>query len=88
MHWATDLLATMPKVYNYRELIKHLTEHDPRFEILKRRGKGSERLLVHPNVNGRKQSYPIPCHGRNSLIRKGHYGAIRKRSDLPDDFFD
>ncbi len=75
------------KSYSYRELVKKLRKHDKRFEIFENRAKGSERMLYHPDINGRSESYPLKCHGEGSDIRKGHLPAIVKRFDLPSDFF-
>ena len=35
----------MAKPYKFRELVKVLRQHDPRFEFWKNRGKGSERII-------------------------------------------
>jgi len=75
----------VPKTYTFRELVKALRAHDPRFEAFVKRGKGSERMLYHPDVNGRAASYPVKCHGENTEIRKGHIAAIRRRFNLPKD---
>ena len=77
----------MAKTYSYRELVRKLHEHDPRFEVYMNRAKGSERMLYHPDVNGRAESYPLKCHGEGGDVRKGHLAAIRKRFRLPRDFF-
>ncbi len=77
----------MAKVYTYRELIKKLEAHDDRFEVNVRRGKGSERVIYHPDINGRAESYPIKCHGEGTEIRKGHLSAIVRRFNLPSKFF-
>lgn len=76
-----------PKIYKCRELIKLLQEHDKDFSVIRERGKGSERMIYHPNVNGVKRSYPLPCHGDGATVRRGHLAAIRRRFELPDDFF-
>jgi len=73
----------MAKPYKYRELVKKLKKYDPRFEVYTNRGKGSERMLYHPDVNGRPASFPIKCHGDNTEIRKGLVSAIIRRFDLP-----
>jgi hypothetical protein len=73
------------KVYTFRELIRVLRDHDARFEVLVSRGKGSERMLFHPDVNGRSESYPLKCHGEGDEIRRGHIAAIERRFDLPKD---
>ena len=75
------------KAYTFRELVKRLRKHDKQFEVLKNRGKGSERMLYHPDINGREASYPLKCHGEGDIIRRGHYAAIINRFSLPDDFF-
>ena len=77
----------MNKIYTYRELIKKLKKHDSKFEVYTNKGKGSERQIFHPNINGRPESYPIKCHGEGTVIRKGHYAAIARRFNLPKNFF-
>jgi len=71
------------KVYTFRELIKALNKHDKRFKVFTNRGKGSERMLFHPDVNGRPESYPIKCHGEGTEIRRGHIASIERRFKLP-----
>jgi len=52
----------------------------------KNRGKGSERLIFHPDVNGRSESYPMTYHkGRD--IGKGMLKAIIRRFNLPPQIF-
>ena len=75
----------MAKTYNYRELRKKLQSYDNRFEFWSNRGKGSERMIFHPDINGRPESYPIKYHGENTEIRKGHISAIKRRFKLPSD---
>ena len=76
----------MAKSYTFRELVKKLKKYDSQFEILQNRGKGSERMLFHPNINGRPESYPLKCHGEDDTIRKGHIKAVVRRFSLPKDF--
>lgn len=76
------------KPLKYREAIKKLQKHDKRFEILKNRGKGSEQMLYHPDVDGEAKSYPLKHHGDGTEIKKGHLSAIIRRFDLPKGFFD
>ena len=78
----------MAKAYSYRELVKRLRKHDPQFTVFENRAKGSERMLYHPNINGRSESYPLKCHRESDDIRKGHLAAIRRRFGLPTDFFE
>lgn len=75
----------MAKPYKFRELVKKLRKHDPRFEVYVHRGKGSERIIYHPNVNGRPESHPVKCHGENTELRKGVISSIIRRFDLPRD---
>lgn len=77
----------MAKTYTFRQLIKKLRKHDPAFEVYVNRGKGSERMLYHPDINGRPESCPLKCHGEGDDIRMGHLSAIRRRFRLPPDFF-
>jgi hypothetical protein len=65
--------------------VRILKKHDNRFEFLARRGKGSERMLYHPNVNGRAESFPIKCHGENTEISKGVISDLIRRFNLPAD---
>jgi hypothetical protein len=75
----------MAKPYKFRKLVKKLKKHDPRFEIYVNRGKGSERIIYHPDVNGRPASHPVKCHGENTELRKGVISSIIRRFDLPKD---
>ena len=77
----------MAETYSYRELIRKLRKHDSRFEEYVNRGNGSERILYHPDIDGRSESYPLKCHGEGDDVRKGHLAAIRRRFRLPLDFF-
>jgi len=73
----------MAKPYKYNELIKTLKKYDKRFEVHINRGKGSERMIYHPDINGRPESYPVKCHGEGTEIKTGHIGAIVRRFRLP-----
>lgn len=73
------------KVYTFRELVKVLRKHDKQFEIYTNQGKGSERVIYHPDINGRPESYPIKCHGESTEVRRGHIAAIERRFKLPKD---
>lgn len=75
------------KIYKFRELVKKLKDHDKRFEVWNGRGKGSERMIYHPDINGRAESFPIKCHGEGDEVKKCYYPHMRKRFNLPDDFF-
>ena len=69
----------------YRDVIKALRGHDRRFEIYK--GKGSERVIYHPDVEGRPESFPVKCHGEGTELRPGVLSGIRRRFKLPSDIF-
>lgn len=75
----------MVRPLKYRELVKLLRKHDPRFEFWERRGKGSERIIHHPDVDGRPESFPVKYHGEGTELRKGILAAIRRRFKLPKD---
>lgn len=75
----------MARPYKFRELVKALRKYDPRFEVWENRGKGSERIIYHPDVNGRPESHPVKHHGANTELRKGVISSIIRRFDLPRD---
>lgn len=78
----------MPRVLRYREAIRRLLRHDDKFEVWVNRAKGSERMIYHPDVNGRAASYPVKCHGHGTELGKGTLKAIIRRFNLPTRFFD
>ena len=51
-----------------------------------RRGKGSERMIYHRDVNGRPQSFPLTFH-KGKDVGEGMLSAIIRRFDLPKDIF-
>jgi hypothetical protein len=73
------------KPYTFRALVKKLKKHDPRLEAFSNRGKGSERIIYHPDINGRPESHPVKCHGENTELRKGVISSIIRRFNLPSD---
>ena len=77
----------MPKPKTYRNVIRKLKNHDPLFEEWTSRGKGSERIIYHPNINGRAESYPLKCHGKGTTIGKGTLSALIRRFKLPNNIF-
>jgi hypothetical protein len=64
----------MPGPYKYREVQKRLMAHDSRFQFWSGRGKGSERIIYHPDIKGRPESIPVKHHGNNTELRKGVIG--------------
>ena len=75
----------MPKPHKYRELARILKAYDSDFEFFKNRAKGSERMIYHPNINGKPESFPIKYHGKNTEVYKGVISDLIKRFDLPGD---
>lgn len=78
----------MPKAHKYRDVLLKLRAHDARFQLFERRGKGSHRVLFHPDISGQTVSYPLPFHGANKEVGKGMLKAIIRRFELPTTFFD
>lgn len=74
----------MPRPCKYRELTKALKAHDARFEFWTNRGKGSERIIFHPDVEGRSESFPVKCYGEGTELRRGVISAVIRRFKLPD----
>ncbi len=73
----------MANPHKYRELVKILRKYDSRFQFWINRGKSSERMIYHPDINGHPESYPIKCHGENTELSRGVISAIIRRFDLP-----
>lgn len=69
--------------HKFRELIKILKKYDSRFEVFTERGKGSHRMIYHPDILGRPASFPIICHGEGTEIDKSHISDIIRRFNLP-----
>ena len=77
----------MPRPKKPQDVIRILVQHDRRFELWSKRGKGSERIIHHPDVNGRSAIYPLTFHkGRD--VGKGMLKAIIRRFNLPNNIFD
>jgi hypothetical protein len=77
----------MPTALKFREVIKILKEYDSAFEVWENRGKGSERIIFHPNIQGQQKSIPVKCHGTGTELRQGVLSAIIRRFQLPKDIF-
>lgn len=69
----------------YREVVAKLKEHDSRFEIHVRRGRGSHRMVVHPDIDGVKRQYPLPYHGMKTRVPPGMQKDIIRVFQLPAD---
>lgn len=72
----------------YRYIVAALRNHDTRFEIHTRRGKGSHRMVFHPDVEGGKRHYPLPYHGSKTSIAPGMQKDLIRIFQLPADIFD
>jgi hypothetical protein len=77
----------MAKPKKYRDIVKALRAHDRRFEFWSNRGKGSERMIYHPDINGRPECFPIKCHGEGTELRQGVLGSLIRRFNLPKNLF-
>ena len=73
----------MPKPYRFNRLRRELRKYDKRFEFWENRGKGSERMLYHPDIDGRPESFPLKCHGEGTEIGRGAIRGIIRRFKLP-----
>jgi predicted RNA binding protein YcfA (HicA-like mRNA interferase family) len=77
----------VPKPKKADEVFRLLRNHDSRFQIFANRGKGSHRMLFHPDINGKSASIPLTYHkGRD--VQKGLLKAVIRRFNLPNDIFD
>ena len=68
------------KPLKYRELRKKLRKFG--VQEFRKRGKGSERMLHHPNINGRPVWYPIKCHGERDELSRYIVRAARERFNI------
>jgi predicted RNA binding protein YcfA (HicA-like mRNA interferase family) len=59
----------------YRELYKKLRK----FGVIEKsgRGKGSERILYHPDINGRPKFTVVKCHGEGVELSKQVVRIVR-----------
>ncbi len=78
----------MPPPRKYREVEKRLRKHDARFQFEPDRGKGSERIIVHPDVRGHKRQTSVKHHGNNTELKQDVLRGIIRRFELPKGFFD
>lgn len=76
----------MPKPKRADDVFKILRDHDPRFEIFSKRGKGSHRLVYHPDIGGKPQSYPVPYH-KGHDVSIGILKGLIRRFQLPAEIF-
>ena len=71
----------------FADVVRILRRHDPRFEVWVNRGKGSERMIYHPDVNGRPASHPVKYHGEGTELRPGVLSSLIRRLALPRNIF-
>jgi hypothetical protein len=45
------------------------------------------RMIFHPDINGRAESLPLKCHGENTELSKGVLSDLIRRFRLPPDLF-
>jgi len=76
----------VPKPQKADEVFRILKRHDPRFQVFANRGKGSHRMIFHPDISGEKRSFPVPYH-KGQDLRQGMLSALLRRFDLPRDLF-
>ncbi len=77
----------MPRPKKPERVFQTLHEYDARFVLWTKRGKGSERIIHHPDINGRPAIYPMTFH-RGHDVGKGMLKAIIRRFSLPANIFD
>lgn len=76
----------MPKPHKADEVFRILKRRDPRFQVFENRGKGSHRMIYHPDISGQKASFPVPYH-KGQDLRQGILRALLRRFGLPHDLF-
>lgn len=72
----------------YGFVVAKLRAYDGRFEIHTRRGKGSHRMIVHPDIDGNMRHYPLPYHGPKTPVAWGMLKDLIRIFQLPSDIFD
>ena len=73
------------KTISFRKLETSLRSYD--VHIDPSRGKGSHRLLVAYSADRRRLTYPVPYHGKKTLVPPKMQRRIIDRFDLPCDVF-
>ena len=76
------------KYQEYRLIVDRLRKYDSRFEIHTRGGKGSHRMVFHPDVEGHKRQYPLPYHHAKTTIAPGMQKDLIRIFQLPADIFE
>ena len=76
------------KYREYRLIVDRLHKYDSRFKIHRRHGKGSHRVVSHPDVEGKKRQYPLPYHHPKTTIAPGMQKDLIRIFQLPADIFE
>ena len=71
----------------WRKLTKRLRRHDSRFEFDSVRGKGGHRMIIHPDINGRRVQFPVPVHGEGVDISPYYVDEIIAQFNLDRSIF-
>ena len=72
----------------YADVVRRLRAYDRRFFIHVTRGKGSHRMIYHPDIDGRVIHSTIPYHGNKTEIPVRMLRNIIHVFQLPPDIFD
>jgi predicted RNA binding protein YcfA (HicA-like mRNA interferase family) len=63
-----------------------LKDFDSKFVFYSSKGKGSHRMIEHPDIDGKRACIPIPFH-KGKDVSPGVLNSIIRRFGLPKDFF-
>jgi predicted RNA binding protein YcfA (HicA-like mRNA interferase family) len=74
----------LPKPRKVDQALRELHKRDKRFEFYM--GKGSHRIIWHPDIQGQARSISIPYHKGRDIL-PCYLKDIIKRFELPSDFF-
>ena len=97
MQLPTRLAQNMRSV-TFSQLIKILRNHDSRFvtsvchEVANKnyaeKSELSHRMLIHPDIGGKRRHIPVRYDGDDGLIPTRTLNAVVRRFDLPSSIFD
>ena len=68
------------------EVVRMLVAYDSQFKLFANKGKGSHRMVFHPDIGGKPASIPMPYH-KGKDVKPGILNSIIRRFNLPKDFF-
>ena len=73
----------------YRYIIKKLFEHDSRFTVfVRKRGKGSRRIIKGSDKNGASRTYPLPYKNEKTNVSINLQKALIRQFGLPPKIFE